>query len=85
MRSCGPAILLLQFLNKTEHVVMSKIEITLNPTPSHLWAKSAEKRAREAAAAAGVEWIDADVLVILPEPGRCLTKSPGRTSLIANG
>lgn len=64
---------------------MNKIEITLNPTPSHLWAKSAEKKAREAAAAAGVEWIDADVLVILPERGRCMTKAPGFTSLSANG
>lgn len=64
---------------------MTKIEITLNPMPPHLWVKSAEKKAREAAAAAGIQWIDADVLVILPERGRCLTKAPGFTSLSANG
>lgn len=64
---------------------MNKIEIVLNPTPSNLWARSAEKKAREAAAAAGIEWIDADVLVILPERGRCLTKAPGFTVLTANG
>lgn len=63
----------------------TKIEVTLNPTPAHLWQKSATKKAREAAEAAGVAWIDADVLVHLPEAGRCMVKAPGFEQLVSLG
>lgn len=62
-----------------------KIEITLNATPSNLWLKSATKKARAAAEAAGVAWVDAEVLVHLPEPGRCMTKAAGFQNLVAHG
>jgi len=62
-----------------------KINLTLNPTPSRFWQKSAMKKAREAAASAGVEWADADVVVVLPERGRYFVKSPGFTQLCAVG
>lgn len=59
------------------------IEIkTENPNQRH---SVATRKAREACAAAGVEWIDADVMVKLPEQGRCMTKAPGFTSLTAHG
>lgn len=60
------------------------IEI-VSGTPSKKWLQVAERKAREAAAARGVEWVDAKVFVALPEPGRCFTKEPGFTTLSAHG
>ena len=63
-----------------------QIEITIKPgTPSSDWAYVANKRARQAAAAAGVPWTDAEVYVVLPEGERCMTKAPGYTELVAHG
>ena len=53
--------------------------------PSRYWLRVATKIASVAAAAQGIAWEDADVFVAMPEPGRCFTKSPGRTALCANG
>lgn len=61
------------------------IEINLTHGDSSQWLKVATRMARKACDDAGVEWIDADVLVRLPERGRCMTKKPGYTSLQAHG
>ena len=64
----------------------NKIEVTVSASvPSQNWHRVASKLAREAAAAKGIAWEDADVVVALPEHGRCFTKSPGRTALVAHG
>lgn len=62
-----------------------QIEITIKPgTPSSDWAYVANKRARQAAKDAGIQWVDAEVYVALPEGERCMTKAPGYTSLVAH-
>jgi hypothetical protein len=64
----------------------TRIEVAVDAgVPSRDWLRVATQIARAAAAAAGVEWLDADIFVSLPEPGRCFTKSPGRTALVAHG
>lgn len=64
----------------------TRIEVSVDAgVHSRDWLRVATKIASAAAAAAGVEWLDADIFVSLPEPGRCFTKSPGRTALCANG
>lgn len=61
------------------------IEINLTHGDPGNWLEVAILEAREACAAAGVDWIDADVLVRLPERGRYMTKKPGYTNLQAHG
>lgn len=53
--------------------------------PARLWQKVANHQARLKADIMGIPWIDAEVLVILPENGRAMTKHPGYTQLIAHG
>lgn len=64
---------------------MAIIEIEIKTQDPNRWQSVATRKAREACSAAGIEWIDADVLVKLPERGRCMTKKPGFTSLTAHG
>lgn len=64
----------------------TRIEVAVDSgVPSRDWLRVATQIARAAATTAGVEWLDADVFVSLPEPGRCFTKPPGRTALVAHG
>lgn len=64
----------------------NRIEVTVSASVHpNAWHRVASKLAREAAAAQGIEWEDADVFVELPGPGRCFTKSAGRTALVAHG
>lgn len=63
-----------------------RIEVAVDASvPSTDWLRVASKRARAAADARGIAWESADVFVQLPERGRCFTKSPGRTALVAHG
>ena len=64
---------------------MNRIEIALTNTKPSDWNRAANKAARAAAKAAGIAWTDADVLVILPEAGRCFTKAAGFQNLTAHG
>lgn len=49
------------------------------------WAKVASRMATRAAEDAGLTFKAAEVLVLLPERGRCLTKKAGATSFTAYG
>ena len=63
-----------------------KIEVTIQKSvPAADWHRRANKAARRMAQVLGVDWIDADVIVYLPERGRFMTKSPGRDQLVAHG
>lgn len=63
-----------------------KIEITIKSgTPSSQWLKVANRQARDAVKAAGIEWASAEVYVHLPEAGRCMTKAAGFQNLVAHG
>ena len=53
--------------------------------PARLWQKVANNQARLKADIMGIPWIDAEVLVILPEKGRAMTKAKGRTQFVAQG
>lgn len=62
------------------------IEVTIKAgTLSSEWQRLATKKARAEAIRQGIPWNDAVVYVHLPERGRCMTKSKGRTELIAHG
>lgn len=64
----------------------ARIEVAVAAgVPSRDWLRVATKNAVAAASEKGIEWLDADVFVRLPEPGRCYTKSPGYTALCAHG
>lgn len=63
-----------------------KIEVTIpKSVPARLWQRTAINQARLTADRLGVNWIDAEVYVYLPEPGRCMTKAKGYTQLTAHG
>lgn len=63
-----------------------KIEVTIpKSVPSNLWHKVATKQARSKADKLGINWIDAEVFIRLPEHGRCMTKDKGYTQLISHG
>ena len=62
------------------------IEVTVAAgTPSRDWLRVAQVRARRACEAAGVSWIDADIVVTLPEIDRFMVKAPGFLSMVALG
>lgn len=69
----------------TISVAGNQIDIEITQGPARNWQASALEMARDAAKAAGLEWLDCSVFVKLPEPGRCFTKKPGYTNLIAHG
>lgn len=65
---------------------MNTIEITIAKSVQPCdWGRVAEKKAKSSAEELGINWIDADVFVMLPEAGRFLTKQPGFVTLGANG
>jgi hypothetical protein len=53
--------------------------------PSRDWQRLATKKARAAVEALGLEWLDARVVVELPEAGRCFHKATGALGLGAIG
>jgi len=63
-----------------------KIIVTIpKSVPARLWQQVANNQAKLKADIMGIPWIDADILVILPENGRVMTKGRGRTQLMAHG
>ena len=62
------------------------IEVTVpSGTPSRDWLRVAQVRARRACEVAGVDFRAAEVVVMLPEAGRYMTKAPGFISMVAVG
>lgn len=65
---------------------MNKIEVTIEQSvPSKDWQRVALRRTRLEAKLLGIEWKDAEILVFLPERGRCFTKPAGGLSLLSQG
>ena len=52
---------------------------------SNDWQRIATKKAQIAAQHAGIDWIDCEVIVNLPEEGRCFVKRPGDQGFTAYG
>ena len=49
------------------------------------WLRLATKKAKEECISQGVVWVDAHILVKLPEKGRCFTKQSGCTAFVSIG
>jgi hypothetical protein len=54
-------------------------------TPSRDWLRVAIEMSRKACRLVGADWLDAEIVVELPEAGRYFTKSVGDQHLHGNG
>ncbi|MDK2126762.1 hypothetical protein [Parachitinimonas caeni] len=65
---------------------MNKVEIHIQRgVKSNDWLRVATGLAHAETEKEGIEWINAEVYVHLPEPGRCLFKRPGDQGFTAYG
>jgi hypothetical protein len=62
------------------------LEVTVpTGTPSRDWLRVAIEMSRKACRLVGADWLEAEIVVELPEAGRYFTKSVGDQHLHGNG